>query len=220
MTPRQLMATLRRRWYVLAIAALCTLVGMGAVHKRTIAYQACSALFVTAPTTNQAPNVYTNLQDSLDVTTGMVTRAVMSSTVQAQLRSVGLTAPYDAEMTNTGSNENPAYGEPTLQICASSADPALAMRTTDGATRQFQTILHDRQAAEGAGPNSMISVSVIAPPAAEPILGRPSQALVGVALLGIVGGLALTLWSDPLLRIWQRRRAARRSVRDAAISHL
>src|SRR5579859_6071884 len=118
MTPRQFITTLRRRWYVLAIAALCTAVGMAAVHKHPVVYQACDELFVTPPPTNQAPNVYTGVASSTAVTTGIVTRAVNSSAVQAQLRAAGLTAAYDAEMTNTGSNENPAYDEPTVQVCA------------------------------------------------------------------------------------------------------
>ena len=219
MTLRQLIGTLRRRWYVLAFAALCTAVGMGAVHKHSIVYQGCSALFVTAPQTHQAPNVYTSQQDSLDVTTGVVTRAVMSSAVQAQLRSEGFTATYNAEMTNTGSNENPAYDQPTLQICASSTNPSMAVRTTQGATGQFRTILHDRQVAQHVVPGSMISVTVIASPYPQPVLGRPSQALVGVALLGLVGGLALTLWSDPLLRRWQRRKTVGRSAGRALIPH-
>lgn len=219
MTPRQLIGTLRRRWYVLAIAALCTAVGIGAVHKRSLVYQGCSALFVTAPQTHQAPNVYTNQQDSLDVTTGVVTRAVMSSAVQAQLRSEGFTATYDAEQTNTGSNENPAYGQPTLQICASSKNPAMAVRTTQAAIGQFRTILHDRQLAQHVAPRGMIGVTVIASPYPQPVLGRPSQALIGVALLGLVGGLALALWSDPLLKRWQRRKAASRSAGHALVPH-
>ena len=219
MTPAQFITTLRRRWYVLAVAALCTALGMVAVHKHPVLYQACDALFVTAPPTNQTPNVYTSQQDSTAVMTGLITRAVMSSAVQAQVQAAGFTGTYDAEMTNTGSNENPSYGEPTLEVCATSKKPDMAVLTTGAATAQFRTILHDRQAAQHVGPDSMMSVSVIASGYAAPILGRPSQALAGVAILGLVSGLALTLWSDPLLKSWQYRRAVRRSAERAMVSH-
>jgi hypothetical protein len=216
MTAREMIAVLRRRWYVLAAAGLCTIVGAAAVHKRPIMFQACNALFVTAPSTHANPNAYTNENTSLVATAGVATRAVMSSQVQQAIRSRGLTGSYDAEMTNTGSNENPAFGEPTLQICSTSPDPAMAISTTNGATKQFQQILFQRQAAQHVAPESMITVALVAEPAALPILGHPSQAYLGVGLLGLVGGVALTLWSDPFLSRRQRGKAGQSRARPAA----
>jgi hypothetical protein len=212
---RQLSATLRRRWYVLALCLACTAVGVLAVHQRPITNQACAALFVTPPPTHIDPNVLTNGADTLVATTGVITRAVMSDQTQARIRAEGLTATYDAEMTNTGSNETPLFGEPTLQICAVSTDPGMALRTMNGAATQFRQILRQRQAAEETPPASMITVTEISQSAALPITGRPSQAYLGVLLLGLVGGLTITLWSDPLLERWQGRRRTARSVRPA-----
>jgi hypothetical protein len=218
-TPREIIATLRRRWYVLAVVALCTLVGVMAVHKRSITYMECDVVFVNPPPTHLNANVLLNETDSLDATAGVVTRAVMSSTVQDRLRSAGLTASYDAEMTNTGTNETPAYSEPSLQICSSSTSAVMALRTTRGVTGQFVTILHDRQAAQDVRPNKMITAEVIGSPSAQPIYGRPSQAYIGVGLIGIVSGVALTLWSDPLLERRQRRKAARGRPAAEADAH-
>jgi hypothetical protein len=195
---------------VLAVIMLCTLAGVMAVHKRPITYRECDVLFVNPPPTHVNANVYLNETNSLDATAGVVTRAVMSSTVQDQIRSAGLTASYDAEMTNTGTNETPSYSEPSLQICSSSRSPDMALRTTNGVTGQFLAILHDRQVAQDVRPRNMITAAVIGSPSAQPIYGRPSQAYIGVGFIGIVGGVALTMWSDPLLDRWQRRRTARR----------
>jgi hypothetical protein len=208
-TAWQLTAALRRRWYVLALCAVLTVAGAWAVHHRPITNQACAALFVTPPPTHNDPNVLTNGDDTLVATTGVITRAVMSGRGQARIRAEGLTASYDAAMTNTGSNETPLFGEPTLQVCSLSTDPNMALRTTHAVTDQFRQILQQRQAAQGTRPDWMITVTVISFPAALPITGRPSQAYLGVLLLGLVAGLALTLWSDPLLTRWQYRRAMR-----------
>jgi hypothetical protein len=218
-TPREMIATLRRRWYVLAVVALCTLLGVMAVHKRSITYMECDVLFVNPPPTHLNANVLLNETDSLDATTGIVTRAVMSSTVQDQLQSAGLTASYDAEMTNTGTNETPAFGEPSLQICSSSTSAVMAQRTTNGVTRQFLGILHERQVAQHVRPAMMITAEVIGSPSVQPIYGRPSQAYIGVGLIGIVGGVALTLWSDPFLERRQRRKTARQPPTGTADAH-
>jgi hypothetical protein len=194
---------------VLALCLVLTIAGVLAVRHRPIAQQACAALFVSSPPTHNNPNTLTNGADALVATTGVITRIVMSGPVQARLRAEGLTATYDAEMTNTGSNETPLYGEPTLQVCSLSTDANMALRTTHAVTQQFQDTLRQRQAAQGVRPDWMITVSVISFPAALPITGRPSQAYLGVLLLGLVAGLTLTLWSDPVLERWQRRRAAR-----------
>jgi hypothetical protein len=208
-TARQFAATLRRRWYVLVLLIVVTVAGAYAVHKRPIMTQACADLFVKAPPTHNNPNVLTNGNDTLVATAGVVTRAVMSAPAIRQIRAEGMTADYDAEMTNTGSNETPLFGSPTLQICSLSTDPNMALRTTAAVSRQFGHILRQRQLAYGTPPDWMIHVTVISESAALPILGRPSQAYLGVMLLGIVASIPLTLWSDPLLERRRRRRAAR-----------
>jgi hypothetical protein len=206
MTAREWVATLRRRWYVLAAILLCTTMALWVVHKRAIAYQACNILFVTAPPTQLVPNVYTNDEPSLIATTGIVTRQVMSQPVQARLRAEGVTASYDAEMRNNGTSETPQYGEPTLQVCSSSTDPAMAIRTTGAVTTLFGKILHDRQVVDHVPHNSYITLRTISPPTPTPVYGRPSQAYLGVGLIGLVVGVTLPFWIEPLLDRWQRRR--------------
>jgi hypothetical protein len=209
MSARELVAAIRRRWYVLAVLLLCTVAAVLAVHKRPISYVTCNALFVTQPSVHVNPNIYTDESGSLDTMTGLVTRALMSSAEQQQLRSAGFGA-YDAEMTNTGSNENPAYGEPSLQICSTSTDPDLAVRTVAAASERYQAIMRQRQAEQQVPAKLRIGVTVIASPYAAPIKGRPSQAYLGVMLFGLVAAVPVTLWSDPVLE----RRRGRSPIRS------
>lgn len=215
MSVRAVVTVMRRRWYVLAMALLCTAVAVLVVHKRPLSYEACAELFVMAPRTSLNPNVYTNEAGSLDSMTGLVTRALMSPAMQAKIRSEGY-AEYDAEMTNTGSNENPLYGEPSLQICSTSRDSDLAMRTAKVATQEYQLIMEQRQAQQKVNHKLMMTVSVVAAPVALPIRGHPSQAYLGVGLFGVIAGMAVTLWSDPFLV--GRRRHSQRASRSRQLS--
>jgi hypothetical protein len=59
-----------------------------------------------------------------------------------------------------------------------------------------------------------MSVTVLVAPSAAEVYGTKSRGLVGVALLGLVGGVLVALWTDR----WalRRRRVAAESVLPAA----
>ena len=52
----------------------------------------------------------------------------------------------------------------------------------------------------------MITVSNVARAVPRPITGQPGQAYFGVVLIGLLAGVALVFWTDPLLTRWQYRR--------------
>jgi hypothetical protein len=119
-----------------------------------------------------------------------------------------VTAYYTVNQENTGSPETPAYTAPLLQICTTAAQPWTVVDTTNLVTKKFRAILNQVQAATNVTPPSMITASTLVPVAAGAGTGRPSQAYVGVLLIGIIGGFALTAWSDPVIDEWHRRRRA------------
>ena len=92
-------AVLRRRWYVLALAGLFTLVGMWAVHVRPISYQGCEGLYFSG--TPWVENVYLDGNPSLAVVAGMVTETMMSQPMQQRIRARS-NADYAVAQTNTG----------------------------------------------------------------------------------------------------------------------
>lgn len=192
-----------RRWPVALIGLLCTVCALYLVHKRPIAYQACGSVIVTAPKSS-AENVYNAPQGSLTIVTGLVARQLDSQQVQSQLQAKGLTAAYQAQLLNNGTPEAPQYNEPLANICASSYDLELTLRTAIGAIQEFATILRERQL-ENATPREFITDSVVIPPVPLPVTGRPAQAYLGVAAIGITLTSACYVWTGWLLRLRAQR---------------
>lgn len=222
MTVQECRKTLRKRWYVVAFAALCTLVGIYAVHARSLDYQGCDALVLAPPPQPLLGNeVYLNINPSVAMVTQMVTVTMMSAPMESKLRAEGLLSDYQVTQTNSsGDIRFPSYTQPTLTICASSEQSAAVVRTVDVVTDEFRSTLYQMQARQHARPSSFIKASTLYSLAPLPAIGRPTQAYLGVLLIGIISGLALTFWFDPFLRFrnrWLARRQGsmwRLPVRD------
>lgn len=205
MTVSGFLGVLRRRWLVVALVLMCTAVALALVHKRPIDYQACASVALIAPKTPDFPNVYDNTQETLVATTGLVTAKVMSPATEQQLAAQGMTASYDAEVLNTGTDATPAFTEPLTTICSTSYSAAVAGNTTDAVIASFGTILQKIQVDAKASPRDFITYKVIVPSASLPILGRPSQALIGVALIGLTLAISLAMGTDTLIQRRSRR---------------
>jgi hypothetical protein len=189
---------LRRRWYVLAVILLCTLAGIFAVRHRPITYEACEGLYLSGPP--QFSNVYLNQNPSLAMMTGAVTTTMTSPAMEQKLQSSGLMADYTVVQTNTGEIRQPSWNLPTLQICVTSRSSQATLGGLPKVTSQFRTVLHDMQAAQHAKPGSLIVAATVSPPVVTAIVGKPSQAYIGVLLIGLIGGVSVTLWTDLLLK--------------------
>lgn len=207
MSALEFVATLRRRWYVLALVGACTVAGVWAVHKRPITYQACQGLYVSGPSTYG--NVYLDSNVSLAMTTGMVTQTMMSQPMRQKILSAGSVASYTVAQTNTGDIRFPSYTQPSLQVCTTSASPQSVLSAIQLVTTDLRAVLRQMQIERHVPPESSITVASIAPASPDPIFGRPSLAYLGVLLIGAVSGVALSLWSDPLLTRVSTRRSWR-----------
>ena len=189
---------LRRRRYVLLLALLCTITGLWAVHKRPITYAGCEALYLAGPPS--ASNTYLDDDPSLAITTGMVTQTMMSQPMQQELRTSKLGASYTVIQTNTGDIRWPSYSLPTLQVCSYARSSQTVLLTVNMVTDKFRSVLYEMQLDQRTRPRSFIVADTFAPAVPYPILGRPSQAYLGVILIGLIGGIGLTLLLDPILR--------------------
>ena len=205
MSALEFVATLRRRWYVLALVGVCTIAGVWAVHKRPITYQACEGLYVSGPPTHG--NVYLDNNVSLAMTTGMVTQTMMSQPMRQKILSTGSVASYTVAQTNTGDIRFPAYTQPSLQVCTTSASQQSVLSAIQLVTTDLRAVLRQMQITQHVPPESSITAASVAPAAPDPIFGRPSLAYLGVLLIGAVSGVALSLWSDSLLTRVSRRRS-------------
>jgi hypothetical protein len=205
MTVPGFFAVLRRRWLVVALGLMCTALALALVHKRPIDYQDCASVALIAPKTGDFPNGYDNPQETLVATTGLVTEKVMSPAMQHQLAAEGMTASYDAEVLNTGSDVAPTFSEPLTTVCSTSYNPTIALNTTNGVVASMGTILDEIQSDAKVSPPYFITDKIIVPSAALPILGHPSQALIGVALIGLTLAVSLAMWFDTIMQRRSRR---------------
>lgn len=203
----------RRRWYVLCLVGLLTIAGAWAVHHRKISYDGCEALALYGPALPWQGNALLDANNSLAMTTAAVTELIASPTSQSRILAAGANASYEVLQTNSGSSRFPSYTQPTLQICATSRDPSAVANTTAIVTRQFEVILKEIQLRTGSHHSSLIKVSIVTPTVSYPVVGRPSQAYLGVGLMGVLGGIALTLWSDPMLSRFSDRRRRSATVK-------
>ncbi len=193
MSALEFAATLRRRWYVIAVAGLFTLVGIWAVHARPISYQGCEGLYLSgAPWVG---NVYLDGNPALAMVTGMVTQTVMSQPTQQRIQAMGVT-DYAVTETNTGEIRFPSYSQSTMQVCATSATPQGTVSAVQLVTVDIRAVLYQMQAIQHVPADSLIAASQLTPAVPEPITGRPSLAYLGVLLIGAVGAVPLALWSD------------------------
>jgi hypothetical protein len=220
MTAAEWLAALRRRWRVLAVLLLCTLVAVVIVHKRPIAYQACASVSTTAPPTKVSPNSYSITQSSLVTTAGIVTTQLSSGQTQQTLRAQGLTAGYTAQVHNTGPSETPEYSEPLADLCTSSYDASMSMRTDQALVAQFAVLLRDLQVSTSVPPRSFETMTVIAPPGVVAVTGRPSQAYLGVGIFGAAVAVAFTIWYDLYRRKRERLQPAMPARRRLAAGRL
>ena len=208
MSAREFVAVLRRRWYVLALAGLFTLVGMWTVHARPVSYQGCEEIYFAAASTGG--NAFLEDYPSLAEVTGMVTQTMMSQPIQRQMQAKGVT-DYAVTQTNTGDVQFPNYTQPTMQVCTTSATPQSTVSAAQLVTTGIRSVLYQMQAAQHAQADSFITAAQLTPAIPVPIIGHPSLAYLGALLIGAVAAVPLVLWSDPLLTYLRGRR-------DAALS--
>jgi hypothetical protein len=205
MSALEFAATLRRRWYILAVACLFTLVGMWAVHVRPISYEGCENLYLSG--TPWFGNVYLDQNPSLATVTGMVTQTMMSQPMRQRIQARGVT-DYTVTQTNTGEIRFPSYKQPTAQVCVTSTTPQGILSAVGLVTIDLRSVLHQMQAAEHVPTNSFITATQVTPAVPVPVIGRPSLAYLGVLLIGAIAAVPLALWGDPLLRYLHRTHRA------------
>lgn len=137
----------------------------------------------------------------------MVTQTMNSQPMQQRIQASGVT-DYAVTQTNTGEIRFPAYTQPTMQVCVTSATAQGTVSATQLVTTNIRSVLHQMQAAEHARAGRFIKAVQLTRAVPVPIIGRPSLAYFGVLLIGVVAAIPLALLSDPLFRYLDRRRHA------------
>jgi hypothetical protein len=210
----------RPRYAVLLVLGLAAVLGW---HVRTSppSQEARVVVLFLAPSSPSAPNQYRLFRPDLAATADVVVRTVTDSPIRQQIESAGLLPSYDVIITNTGTQEEPQYAEPTLTVTAVSTNPSRALLTASRVTSLLERELYDRQRVMGADEDFLIVSRRIGAPVVRPIEGQPNRALAAIGLLGVGSAAFVGLLTD---RLRNRISAAPRSLprpaaRGSSVAH-
>ncbi|MEJ8641750.1 Wzz/FepE/Etk N-terminal domain-containing protein [Streptomyces sp. MS1.HAVA.3] len=93
MSPGELVRALRRRWYVLVLAAVLAAAGAVQVLHPTQTYLSTAIVVVKPPVTDNQPNQLANLQPPLAAVSYAAVQQLDSPAGAAELRAAGSAAP-------------------------------------------------------------------------------------------------------------------------------
>jgi hypothetical protein len=204
-SPREVLAALRRRWYVVAVVLLVTALGGWHVKHAQPLYQGTSIVVLAPPQQVTAPNKLAAVTPSLAVAGLAVNMALLDQSQTAALRQAGVVGDYTITPRNSGTDETPQYYVPSELISVETADPTVALHSVTVLQTIYGQQLASWQTAQGVDPGSQITAQVVAPPGVEEVLGAHSRGLIGTALLGLGAAVVLPLWFDRYSRSRARR---------------
>ncbi|MEY2230433.1 MULTISPECIES: Wzz/FepE/Etk N-terminal domain-containing protein [Streptomyces] len=215
MSPGELIRALRRRWYVLIVAAVLAAAGAVQVLHPTQTYLSTAIVVLKPPVTDNQPNQLANLQPPLAAVSYAAVQQLDSPEGAEELRAAGVRGTYRLIPRNSGTSVTPRYLIPSLQIQAEQAEPAAADTAVRKIIEIYTKHLTDMQTQQGVPDSARMSVTLLVPPTSVAQTGNKSRGLAGAALLGGVGGVVVALWTDRLLTRRSRRRQRHEAATDA-----
>lgn len=108
MSPGELFRVLRRRWYVLFLAAALAAAGALQVVHPTRTYVSAAIVVLKPPVTGNQPNQFANLQPPLAAVSLAAIEQLGSPDGDAELRAGGVVGKYRLIPRNSGTSVTPA----------------------------------------------------------------------------------------------------------------
>jgi hypothetical protein len=204
-SPREVLAVLRLRWYVVAVVLLATALGGWQVKHAQPLYQGSSIVVLAPPKEVTVPNKLAAVTPSLAVAGLAVNTALLDPSQAAGLRQDGVVGDYAIAPRNSGTDETPQYYVPSELITVETGDPAAALHGVTVLQTLYGQQLDTWQADQGIEPSIRITAQVLVPPDVQEVLGAHTRGLIGTALLGFGAAIVLPLWLDRYLRSRTRR---------------
>ncbi|MFE3558628.1 O-antigen ligase family protein [Streptomyces sp. NPDC059193] len=203
-----IVAVLRRRWYVmLPLTLISLLAGLHLYRSVPVSYQSQSsvALIDSAAVAELAPafgNPIANAGGSLVVTADVLIRTLSGTDAARDLHALGVTDPYTVGFAANTSG-------PMLTLTVTGTDRAKVLRETTTLTEFAGEQLNALQAAAKVQPAYFVQTApVVLPQTPVPQLKSRYQQVLGVVILGTTAGFTLSFVTDGLLGALRRRRAA------------
>ncbi|MGR4880761.1 O-antigen ligase family protein [Streptomyces sp. LARHCF249] len=207
MTIGEILAVLRRRWYVMAPLTLIGL--LAAVHlyrSVPVAYQSQSsvALIDSKAVAELAPafgNPIANAGGSLVVTADVLIRTLSGTDAARDLHGLGVTDPYTVSFAANTSG-------PMLTLTVTGTDREKVLRETNILTGFAGEQLGALQAAAKVEPAYFVQTTpVVLPQTPRPQLKSRYQQVLGVIILCTTAGFTLSFVTESLVAALRRRRA-------------
>lgn len=212
MTLRELLYTIRLRWYVAAVIAVVTLAAGWKVDHPPRYYQAISVVLLVPPKAPDAPNSLAAVTPSIAQTGVLVDTVLSDATSADRLRKAGVTGDFSVAPRNNGTVQTPYYTVPAEQLTVNSSDPNAAVSSVSALAAVYSQELDGLQASAGVRAADRITTQELVPPVATPVKGSKSRGLIGTAAVGAIALVLFPVWFDRIARRRARRKAAAHRV--------
>ncbi|MGW5847198.1 O-antigen ligase family protein [Streptomyces sp. NPDC055254] len=207
-TLAEIIAVLRRRWYVMApLTLIGLLVGLHLYRSVPVAYQSQSsvALLDSTAVAELAPafgNPISNAGGSLVVTADVLIRTLSGTDAARDLHGLGVSDPYTVGFAANTSG-------PMLTLTVTGTDRAKVLRETTTLTDFAGEQLDALQAAAKVQPAYMVQTApVVLPQTPVPQLKSRYQQVLAVVILGTAAGFLLSFVTESLVVARRRGREA------------
>lgn len=214
MTPRQCIAALVRRWYVVLAVLLMVVGGIALVPRDAGVYWSrATVVFVPPINPTRAGNVLEGSDPSLIYFAAAVERIVNGGQIPARLSGdaglygVGIRDGWSVVLQNSGGQWQTNFNRPMLTVEVVAPDAATAEARMTTLLDSIESIAKELQVDDGTSPTNMITVEVSpSPPSLTFIGGNWKRAVAGILALGAIAAVASALLVDR----WANRRRSRR----------
>ncbi|MFJ7590981.1 O-antigen ligase family protein [Streptomyces sp. NPDC097617] len=204
----EILAVLRRRWYVMVPLTLISLLGGAHLYRSVpVAYQSESsvALLDSTAVAELAPafgNPIANAGGSLVVTADVLIRTLSGTDAARDLQGIGVTDPYTVGFAANTSG-------PMLTLSVTGTDRAKVLEETNKLTAFAGETLNALQTAAQVKPAYMVQAApVVLPQIPVPQMKSRYQQVLGVVILGTTSAFTFSFLTDSTLAALRRRRRA------------
>lgn len=215
MTGRTLMSLFLRRWYLVALGAMLTVAGMYFTLQQPGVYWTKLTVILLAPADEYFPNKIQDPHYALAPMAGVLVKewnrgheAALTAGGDTTLFGMGKTDEVQVRMPNQGSQWNPLFLSPNIDVQVTGSDPEVVEKKALAVSDDLARIL-DRQQND-LGVNAKLRIgSVHSPelPTVYYVSGSRSRALGAVGLFGAISTFVIVSWLDRMLASGWRRRA-------------
>lgn len=197
MTTAGLLAALRRRWYVVVLGAIATVLVTSSVIRVPGVYWTQVDVVFLPPSNPNAGNVLEGESEGLIHFAAVVDRAFNGephgarlSSASASLYGAGVRDGYSVALVDTGGQWRSAFSRPVLSVEVVGSDRDAVAADLDAIVARIDRIVVDQQKKRGTPTESWITTE-LAPsvPVIAYVSGSGTRALGGIGLLG--AGLTL-----------------------------